>query len=108
MKPEISCPELDELRKNDAEFLLIDCREPDEHELVALSGSTLLPMSQIAERVSELSGHEQSHLIVYCHLGVRSQRVAAWLREQGFEKVQSLTGGIDGWAEQIDPQMTRY
>ncbi len=108
MPPEISCTELNALITSGAGFHLIDCREPDEHARVSLPGSTLLPMSEIAERVCELEGQEQSRLVVYCHLGIRSQRVAGWLREQGFERAQSLTGGIDQWAEEIDPQMVRY
>ncbi|TWU25991.1 rhodanese-like domain-containing protein [Bythopirellula polymerisocia] len=108
LPPEISCAELQSLRESGSDHLLVDCREADEHALVALPGATLLPMSQLVERVSEIEGHKQSHLVVYCHLGVRSQRVSQFLREQGFTKVQSLAGGIDGWAEAIDPQMVRY
>ncbi|QEG35178.1 rhodanese-like domain-containing protein [Bythopirellula goksoeyrii] len=108
LPPQIACSELQALSKNGADFLLIDCREADEHALVALPDSKLLPMSSLAEQVSELENHKGSHLVVYCHLGVRSQRVANWLRDQGFEKVQSLTGGIDRWAEEIEPEMVRY
>ena len=105
---EISCTTLQALRAAGDDLLLVDCREEDEHALVALPDSTLLPMSQLAGRVQELAGNEQRRLVVYCHHGVRSQRVADWLRTQGFEQVQSLTGGIDHWAEEIDPTMVRY
>jgi rhodanese-related sulfurtransferase len=43
-----------------------------------------------------------------CHGGVRSLNVAVWLRNQGFEKVQSLSGGIDGWSREVDPAVPRY
>jgi rhodanese-related sulfurtransferase len=43
-----------------------------------------------------------------CHAGVRSLNVAVWLRNQGFEKVQSLSGGIDGWSLEVDPAVPRY
>jgi rhodanese-related sulfurtransferase len=65
-------------------------------------------MSELVDRQAELAGFENHPPVVYCHHGVRSQRVAAWLREQGFSEVQSLAGGIDAWAEQIDREMARY
>jgi rhodanese-related sulfurtransferase len=105
---EISCQELQIRLAEGQPLLLLDCREQDEHNLVCIKGDTLLPMSELVDRQSELTGQENCPTIVYCHHGLRSQRVAAWLREQGFTAVQSLTGGIDSWAEEIDPEMMRY
>jgi rhodanese-related sulfurtransferase len=87
---------------------LIDCREPHEYAIVALPGATLLPMSTITSRLGDLQGQERERIIVYCHLGVRSQHVATWLRQQGYSQAQSLTGGIDAWAVEIDPDLPRY
>jgi rhodanese-related sulfurtransferase len=47
-------------------------------------------------------------IVVVCHHGVRSMNVTMWLRQQGLEKVQSLSGGIDRWARQIDPSVPVY
>ena len=105
---EILCRDLQQRLLNGDRLLLVDCREQEEHALGTISGAMLLPMSQLAPGQNELAGQESRPSVVYCHLGVRSQRVAAWLREQGFSEVQSLAGGIDAWAEQIDPQMARY
>jgi rhodanese-related sulfurtransferase len=49
-----------------------------------------------------------SHIVVVCHHGVRSMNVTAWLRQQGFERVQSLRGGIDRWAREVDPSVPLY
>ena len=49
-----------------------------------------------------------SHIVVVCHHGVRSMNVTAWLRQQGFDRVQSLRGGIDRWAREIDPGVPLY
>ncbi len=87
---------------------LLDCRESDEYSLVAIQGSQLLPMSQIAERKQELAGKEDEPLIVYCHHGMRSAQTVAWLRQQGFRKAVSMAGGIDAWAVEVEPEMTRY
>ena len=47
-------------------------------------------------------------IVVVCHHGARSLRVALWLREQGFHRATSLAGGIDHWARQIDPSLALY
>ncbi len=47
-------------------------------------------------------------LVIVCHHGVRSMRVAMWLRGQGFEQAQSLRGGIDAWSTAVDAKIPRY
>lgn len=88
--------------------LLLDCREQSEYDIARIDGATLLPMSEFQERIAELEPHRDRHVIVYCHHGVRSLHVAHWLRQQGFSKVQSMTGGIDAWSQVIDPAVPRY
>jgi rhodanese-related sulfurtransferase len=95
------------LRENNG-LLLLDCRELDEHALVSISGARLLPMSEIATRLAELEAHREDPIAVHCHHGGRSLKVAHWLRSQGFAKAQSMAGGIDEWARQIDPSLPRY
>ncbi len=90
------------------QFLLLDCREVDENELVRIEGSLLIPMSELPVRVEELRDHIDQRIVVYCHLGGRSHQVTQWLREQGFHGAQNMAGGIDAWAVQIDPQLARY
>ncbi|QDU57967.1 rhodanese-like domain-containing protein [Aeoliella mucimassa] len=88
--------------------VFLDCREREEYDLVHIKGSILLPMSKIGDRIGELAGREEDHLIVYCHHGMRSAQVAQWLRTRGFPNVQTMDGGIDQWAEEIDPSLPRY
>jgi rhodanese-related sulfurtransferase len=89
-------------------LLLLDCREQDEYNQVHIGGALLLPMSELAQRVAELESHRDREIVVHCHHGGRSLRVARWLREQGFERVQSMAGGIDAWSLEIDPSLPRY
>jgi rhodanese-related sulfurtransferase len=89
-------------------LLFLDCREPDEHATAKIAGTTLIPMSQLAERVGELAAHKDREIVVHCHHGGRSLRVAQWLRKQGYDKVSSLSGGIDAWSQEIDPAVPRY
>ena len=105
---EISVPEVAQLRAKGETFVFIDCREPDEAAICKIEGAELMPMSSLADRVGELAGHEGERIVVLCHKGGRSYRVANWLRQQGFAHAQSMAGGIDDWALEIEPSMARY
>ncbi len=86
--------------------LLIDVREPHETEIARIRGAELIPMQQIPERAHDLPRDE--HLLIMCHHGGRSMRVTEFLRSRGFTAVSNVAGGIDAWAEQIDPGLARY
>lgn len=109
---EVSCEQVKELLSADQKPLLIDCREPDEHAMVHLPDACLLPMQQIPSSLDKLQsaveGSAGASLIVYCHHGMRSAQTANWLREHGFPQAQSMAGGIDAWAVEIDPTLARY
>ena len=86
---------------------LIDVREPWEFSRAQIEGSVRMPMGEVPSRAfAELDPDE--HLVIVCHHGQRSLSVTAWLRNQGFEQVQSLRGGIDAWSMQIDLSVPRY
>ena len=112
MNPEISATEFKQLlnAQSDADrpVVIVDCREQEEHDLVHIEGAILVPISEFSQRSQELEGMKDRHLVVYCHLGMRSLNAVAWLREQGFSQAQSLSGGIDAWAAEIDPSLKRY
>jgi rhodanese-related sulfurtransferase len=105
---QIDCRSVQQKLNAGEELLLLDCREADEHATASIPQAKLIPMSEIADRLGELQPHQQRLIIVHCHLGVRSLRVARWLREQGFSEVQSMAGGIDQWSQEIDPSVPRY
>lgn len=91
-----------------SDLALIDCREPQEAEIVKIDGACLLPMSQIPDRLGELQQFRGKRIVVHCHHGGRSLRVAHWLRDNGFPEAQSMAGGVDAWAREIDPSLARY
>ncbi|MCX6952609.1 MAG: molybdopterin-synthase adenylyltransferase MoeB [Verrucomicrobia bacterium] len=86
--------------------LLIDVREPYEVEIASVTGAEKIPMGQIPAHAHSLPRDE--HLLIMCHHGGRSLRVTQYLRAQGYTAVTNVAGGIDAWAEQIDPAMRRY
>ena len=86
---------------------LIDVREPWEFETARVEGSLLMPMGDVPSRAhQELDPEER--LVVVCHHGIRSMNVTVWLRNQCFEQAQSVRGGIDAWAAEVDPAIARY
>ena len=91
-----------------ADCLLLDCRTEEEHSIAKIVKSKLIPMQEIPERLRELEPWRQKRLVVHCHHGVRSLRVANWLREQGFDNAQSLKGGIEAWRNEIDSSIPAY
>lgn len=108
MELEISIADAQPLIGADGVYWL-DCREQDEWDLCHIDGANLHPMSVLAEEgLGSLEPLKASHVIVYCHHGGRSLRVASFLRQQGFAKAQSMAGGIDQWAAQIDSSLPRY
>jgi|SRR5450432_2464158 rhodanese-related sulfurtransferase len=86
---------------------LLDVREPWEYETASIAGATLIPMGDIPSRAHQELDPE-AHIIAYCHHGVRSMNVTAWLRQQGFEKAQSMAGGIDAWSRTVDGKVPMY
>jgi rhodanese-related sulfurtransferase len=88
-------------------IVLLDVREPQEQAVARIEGSLLMPMGDVPGRVHQELDPD-AHIITICHHGVRSMNVAVWLRNQGFEKTQSLRGGIDAWSTQVDPTLARY
>lgn len=88
------------------DLILLDVREPVERTTAKIEPSIFIPMGEIPSRIQELD--PDAKIIVYCHHGVRSLNVTAWLRQQGFESVQSLRGGIDLWSRMIDSTVPSY
>jgi rhodanese-related sulfurtransferase len=104
---EVAPEELKTLLESDSDIVVLDVREPWEFETARIENSKHIPMNDIPARFNQELDAEK-HMVVVCHHGVRSMNVTAWLRKQGFEKVQSLRGGIDRWARQIDPKVPVY
>ena len=101
----ISAPELKRRLDAGEEPVLLDVREPWEFELARLEGSTLIPMSTLEERFSELDPTAET--VVICHHGARSAYVTQLLSRSGFESVYNLEGGLDAYSS-VDGLVPRY
>jgi len=103
---QITVDELKDKIDKDQEVVLLDVRERMEWEIARLQKAVLMPVAQVPGRVNELSTADE--IVVYCKTGTRSARITNFLRELGFRKVKNLVGGIDEWAERVEPEMPRY
>ncbi len=90
------------------DVLLLDVRQPEEHAIVNIAEAKLVPLNDLPSRLGELQAHADKPVVVYCHHGGRSLQATAFLRQQGFETARSMAGGIDEWAERIEPGKARY
>jgi rhodanese-related sulfurtransferase len=104
---ELAPEELKAMLAGESVPFLLDVREPWETNSVGFPGAHAMPMGEVPARAhNELD--PDGRIVVICHHGVRSLNVANWLRNQGFEQAQSLRGGIDAWARNVDPAVMRY
>ena len=112
--PEIDVTALKEKVEAGEDFILMDVREPHELGYAQLDfpQTTLVPLSRLAREqlngLPESMADKHSEVVVMCHHGVRSAQVTAWLIQNGWENVNSLMGGIDAWAHEIDPAVGFY
>ncbi len=94
------------LDQADPSPLLLDVREPWEYQIVHLEDSQLVPMHEIPEIMDTLDPHQE--IIIVCHHGIRSRRVALFLEHQGFSNVVNLRGGLDAWARHTATSLPTY
>jgi|SRR5581483_4863810 len=107
MDYEITPVRVQRMRDAGEPFTLVDVREPEELRVASISGAMHIPMGDVPMRAHQELDPED-HIIVVCHHGVRSLNVTSWLRQQGFERAQSMQGGIDRWSREVDRNVPTY
>jgi rhodanese-related sulfurtransferase len=102
----ISPAELAALREADKTVKLVDVRSREEFEAVNIAGSVLLSQEVMREVMG--SGSNTQPIVVIDHQGKNGLDAAAYFIGHGLQNVRCLRGGIDAWAQEVDPQMRRY
>ncbi len=95
------------LRSSGETFTLLDVREPWEITTASIAGTIDIPMGDLPARANAVLDPD-AHIVVVCHHGARSLSVTAWLRREGFDRAQSMAGGIDQWSREIDSSVPIY
>jgi rhodanese-related sulfurtransferase len=102
----ITVQELQEALKQDLPPIVLDVREEAEVKLCALPTFLHIPLRELTHTLDRIP--QDQVIVTVCHHGFRSYRAAAFLKQNGFEEVLNLTGGIDAWANKVDQKMARY
>ncbi|HVR84615.1 MAG TPA: rhodanese-like domain-containing protein [Planctomycetota bacterium] len=108
MPEEITVGDLAERIRQGKPLQIIDVREDWEREIARIPGDVHIPMNDLSSRLGEVMAPEGGEIVVYCHGGVRSMMVAAFLEQNGISGALSLAGGIDAWSCVVDPGVARY
>jgi len=103
---ELAPTELKSMIERRQDFVLLDVREPQEWDISRLPGATFIPLSRLPYALGELSTADP--IVAYCRSGIRSRKALQILQDNGFRKLRNLTGGINAWAETVDPSVPRY
>lgn len=103
---EIEPRELAEKLARGERIRLIDVREPHELEISHIDGAELIPLGSLAAHMHELDSAEE--IVLLCKTGTRSMRALELLAGAGFRKLKNLHGGINAWANQVDPRLPLY
>jgi len=106
MEIEMSVRDVAEYLEEHPETPLVDVRESFERDICQLPGSQQLT-EQLAEQMLA-DWDKEAQIIFYCHHGGRSRAAAEYFQQQGFSQVRNMTGGIDAWSLQVNPEVPRY
>lgn len=104
--PEITVGELKARLEAQDECILLDVREPQEHQICRIPGSRLVPLGELEKRIHEF--HPDSEIFVHCKSGGRSAKAVRLFQKAGFQRVRNVRGGITAWSKEIDPSVPRY
>jgi adenylyltransferase/sulfurtransferase len=104
--PEITVEELKSAMDAGRRLFVLDVREPNEFQICRIPNTTLIPLGQLAARLSEVPNDDRE-LVVHCKMGGRSARAVALLQEHGY-RAKNLKGGILAWIDRVDPTQPKY
>ena len=103
--PQITVKELKRRIDAGEDVQLIDVREPYEYQIAQIGGK-LIPQNDVPQRLGEIDRNRE--VVVHCRSGARSQRIAEFLKQAGYERVANVAGGILAWSDEIDPKVQKY
>jgi adenylyltransferase/sulfurtransferase len=103
--PQLTVKELKRRIDAGEDLYILDVREPNEYQIAQIGGK-LIPLNEVPNRLDEIP--REREIVVHCRSGVRSQKIAEFLKQAGYPRVVNLAGGILAWADEIDPKVQKY
>jgi sulfur-carrier protein adenylyltransferase/sulfurtransferase len=108
----ISVVQLEHMLKERAEgtrdFVLIDVREPNEFEIVAIPGAVLIPKGEFLNGTALAKLPQDKQIVLYCKAGSRSAEALAVTKAAGFNDAVHVGGGVTAWVNAIEPDKPSY
>ena len=103
--PQLTVKELKARRDAGEDIFLLDVREPYEVQIAQIGGK-VIPQNDVPQRLAEIPRDRE--IVVHCRSGARSQRIAEFLKQSGYQNIVNLAGGILAWSDEIDPSVQKY
>ena len=103
--PQITVTELKRRIEAGEDLFILDVREPFEYQIANIGGK-LIPQNEVPQRLGEIDRDRE--IIVHCKGGVRSQRIAEFLKQSGYSEVVNVAGGILAWSSEVDATLPKY
>jgi adenylyltransferase/sulfurtransferase len=103
--PQLSVKELKNRIDAGEDLFVLDVREPYEYQIAQIGGK-LIPQNDVPQRLAEIPRDRE--IVVHCRSGARSQKIAEFLKQSGYQQVVNLAGGILAWSDEIDPKVQKY
>ncbi|GAA3943151.1 adenylyltransferase/sulfurtransferase MoeZ [Actinomadura viridis] len=104
----ISATELKAMQDRGEDIFLVDVREPNEYEIVAIPGATLIPKGEFLDGSALERLPQDKKIVLHCKSGVRSAEALAVVKNAGFSDAVHVGGGVLAWVKQIDPSLPSY
>jgi sulfur-carrier protein adenylyltransferase/sulfurtransferase len=103
--PQLSVKDLKKRIDAGEDVFILDVREPYEYQIAQIGGK-LIPQNDVPQRLAEIPRDRE--IVVQCRSGARSQKIAEFLKQSGYQQVVNLAGGILAWSDEIDPKVQKY
>jgi len=103
--PQLSVKNLKQRIDAGENVFILDVREPYEYQIAQIGGK-LIPQNDVPQRLAEIPRDRE--IVVQCRSGARSQKIAEFLKQSGYQQVVNLAGGILAWSDEIDPKVQKY
>ncbi len=92
---------------NDGEAVFVDVREEKEYKAGHIKGARNIPVNQLDKHIHEIEKYKETDMVVYCDNGMRASRMNGKLKKQGFQKLNTIAGGLANWEKANLPLVTK-
>lgn len=86
-------------KMNSADTIIVDVREVHEYIKGHIESAINIPSAKLSDQIESLEQYKNQPIIIVCQTGTRSVPACKTLTKANFEKIFSLTGGMQSWED---------